>query len=161
MKSNTWITPTAVMSVAALMALAPDRPTSFIPEAEAQELQTDDSLRLCPLGDATLHGAYMAIGGGTVVGLGPVSFIGKLIYDGKGHITKVSTVSFVGQIITAPDSPTYTVHSDCTGTHVSGDGTQHYNFVVSPDGSKLEFIETDAGTAITGTITRMRTEDQF
>lgn len=47
------------------------------------------------------------------------------------------------------------IHNDCTGTHVSGDGTQHYNFVVSPDGSKLEFIETDAGTVITGTITRM------
>ena len=155
-KSITWIATTAVISAAAFTALAPDHHTSVIPQARAQALQADDAAPLCARGDATLHGAYMAIGGGTVVGLGPVSFIGKLIYDGKGHITKVSTVSFVGQIIIAPDSPTYTVHSDCTGTHVSEDGTQHYNFVVSPDGSKLEFIETDAGTAITGTITRMK-----
>ena len=153
-KSTAWLIPAAVVSGATLAALTLDRQVSVIAQAQAQGAD-----ELCPLGNATLHGAYMAIGGGTVVGLGPVSFIGKLIYDGKGHITKVSTVSFVGQIIIAPDSPTYTVHSDCTVTHVSGDGTQHYNFVVSPDGNKLEFIETDAGTAITGTITRMRSED--
>ena len=155
-KSIRWGVPAAVISVATLTALALDHHTSVIPQAGAQNLNTSEPEALCPRGDATLHGAYMAIGGGTVVGYGPVSFIGKLTYDGQGHITKVSTVSIVGQIITSPDSPTYTVHSDCIGTHVSGDGTQHYNFVVSPDGSKLEFIETDAGTVITGTITRMK-----
>jgi hypothetical protein len=154
-KSITWLTPAAVVSVVALTALSFDRDVSVIQQARAAALEAADSEARCPLGDATLRGTYMVIGGGTVVGYGPVAFVGKLAYDGKGHITKVSTVSFAGVISTSAETPTYTVHSDCTGNHTSGDGTQHYNFVVNPDGSKLEFIETDAGTAITGTATRM------
>jgi hypothetical protein len=155
-KSIAWLAPASVISVAALTALALDRDVSVIPHARAQDLNVTDQEALCPRGDATLLGTYMAIGGGTVVGFGPVAFVGKLTYHGDGHITKVSTVSFAGEISTSADTPTYTVHSDCTGTHTSGDGTQHYNFVVSPEGSKLVFVETDATTAITGTITRLR-----
>ena len=154
-KSITWLTPAAIVSVVAITALSLDRHASVIPQARATVLEAADSEALCPRGDATLRGTYMVTGGGTVVGYGPVAFIGKLVYDGKGHIAKVSTVSFAGVISTSAETPTYTVHSDCTGNHISGDGTQHYNFVVNPDGSKLEFIETDPGTAITGTATRM------
>ena len=158
-KSISWIAPTAVISVAAFTTLAFDRQTSVIRQAQAQALQSDDAVPPCPLGDATLHGNYMGIGGGNAIGIGPVAFVGKLAYDGKGHVTSLHTISFAGTILRPVDNATYTVHSDCTGIETSGDGTEHYNFVVSPDGSKLEFIETDAGTAITGTITRMRAED--
>ena len=33
----------------------------------------------CPGGDATLRGAYMSMGGGSVVGVGPVAFIGTIL----------------------------------------------------------------------------------
>ena len=160
-KSITWAAPAAVISVAALAALGLDRHASVIPRAQAQGLnapEPDDAL--CPRGNATLHGTYVATGGGTVVGLGPVAFVGRLTYHGNGHITKISTQSIAGVIYeNLREKPTYTVHSDCTGTHTSEDGSQHYNFVVSPNGRKLEFVETDPTTAITGTITRIARED--
>lgn len=155
-KSIAWVAPASVISVAVLTALALDRNVSVVPQAQAQGLSTPEPEALCPRGDATLYGAYMAIGGGTAIGVGPVAFVGKLTYDGKGHVTNPYTVSFAGAIYKLVDNGTYTVNSDCTGTYSSGDGTQHYNFVVNPDGSKVNFIETDAGTVISGTISRMR-----
>jgi hypothetical protein len=83
-KSIAWLAPASVISVAALTALALDRDVSVIPHARAQDLNVTDQEALCPRGDATLLGTYMAIGGGTVVGFGPVAFVGKLTYHGDG-----------------------------------------------------------------------------
>ena len=44
---------------------------------------------LCPFGNATLHGTYAVSGGGTVVGLGPVTSVGEVTYDGKGNSNAV------------------------------------------------------------------------
>ena len=61
-----WLAPTAVISVAALATLAPDRHFSIIPHAQAADLTAADSVARCPRGNATLLGAYMSMGGGTV-----------------------------------------------------------------------------------------------
>jgi hypothetical protein len=150
-KSIAWITPAAV-SVAVLAALALNRPVSIIPQARAGDLETE---ALCPRGDATLHGTYMSKGGGTVVGVGPVAFVGTVYFDGKGGITNPYTVSFAGTISRVVGSATYTVNSDCTATFTTTDNTQHFDMRVSPDGSKVDYIETDAGTVISGSGSRV------
>ena len=150
-KSIVWLAPIAVVSIAVLTALAFDWDVSVIPQAQAQGLEAP-----CPLGDATLHGAYMSKGGGTVVGVGPVAFIGTAYFDGKGGVTNPVTLSFGGTISRAVGQATYTVNSDCTATFTSADNTQHFDMRVSPGGSKLDYIETDPGTIISGSASRMQ-----
>jgi len=126
--------------------------------ALAPKARAGDVGAQCPGGDATLRGAYMSMGGGTVVGVGPVAFIGTIYLDGKGGIVNPFTASFGGTILRGSGPGTYTVNSDCTGTQTlqtpSG-GTQQYDFRVSPNGNKFDYIETDAGTVISGSATRV------
>ena len=120
-----------------------------------QALKAADADALCPLGNATLSGTYMLRGGGTIVGVGPVTVVGWLTYDGKGSVVKASmTASVNGAISTFPISGPYTVNSDCSGS-VEPSG-QHYNFVVSPDGKTVDWIETDPGTVSSGTEVRIK-----
>jgi hypothetical protein len=98
----------------------------------------------------------MVTGGGTIVGLGPVSAVGTITYDGKGNSTNTFTVSADGAIsrgvtVTGP----YTVNRDCTGSLTQSDGT-NYDMVVNPDGSMVFWIETDAGTILSGTEVKFR-----
>ena len=51
---------------------------------------------------------------------------------------------------------TYTVNSDCTATFTTADDTQHFDMRVSPNGSKLDYIETDPGTIISGSASRVQ-----
>lgn len=145
---------TSVISVAALTALALNRHVSVVPQVHAENMAQADSDALCPLGNATLRGTYMSIGAGTAVGVGPVTFVGKITYDGKGNSTNPFTGSFNGAIFKGLLTATYTVNSDCTGSLTASDGSSHYDFVVSPNGSKVNFIETDKGFVVSGTIAR-------
>jgi len=154
-KSIVWVTPVATISVAVLTALALDRQASVIPQAQAQALQAGASEALCPRGDATLRGTYMSKGGGSVVGVGTVAFIGTVYFDGKGGITNPYTVSFAGTISRVVGKATYTVKSDCTATFTTTDDTQHFDMRVSPDGRKVDYIETDASTVISGSASRV------
>ena len=152
-KSNVAV---AVISVATLAALALERQVTIISQVHAEDLTTADSEALCPRGDATLRGAYMSMGGGSVVGGVAVAFIGTVYFDGKGGITNPYTVSFGGTISRVVGKATYSVKSDCTATFTTVDGTQHFDMRVSPDGSKVEYIETDAGTVISGSASRVK-----
>ena len=155
-KSIRSATPAVLISVAALAAFASH--VSVIPQVQAQGLKALDSDgrdALCPRGNATLHGTYMSKGGGTVVGVGPVAFIGTVRFDGKGGVTNPFTLSLAGAISRLVGQATYTVKSDCSGTFTTTDDTQHYDIRVSPDGSGLDFIETDAGTVISGSASRV------
>ena len=153
--SIVWVTPVATISVAVLAALAIDRHASVIPQAQAQAQQAGVSEASCPRGDATLRGTYMSKGGGSVVGVGTVAFIGTVYFDGKGGITNPYTVSFAGTISRVVGKATYTVKSDCTATFTTTDDTQHFDMRVSPDGRKVDYIETDAGTVISGSASRV------
>jgi hypothetical protein len=146
----------SAISVAALTALALNRHVSVIPQVHAESLKQDDSEALCPLGNATLRGTYMSIGGGTAVGVGPVTFVGEINYDGKGNSTNPFTGSFNGAIFKGHLTASYTVNSDCSGSLTASDGSSHYDFVVSPDGRKVNFIETDKGFVVSGTIARFK-----
>jgi hypothetical protein len=108
----------------------------------------------CPLGNETLHGSYMSRGMGTRLGVGPVTAVGVVIYDGKGNVVNPYTVSVNGVILTGTSIGTYTVNSDCTASEAYTDGT-HYNDVVTPDGSRANWISTVPGRVVSGTEIRM------
>jgi len=109
---------------------------------------------LCPLGNATLHGTYVVSGGGTIVGLGPVTSVGEVTYDGLGKSNATFTVSLNGNVQTVTVPGTYTVSSDCTATAV--EGPSHYNFVITPNGNNVWWMATDTGVILSGTIIRLR-----
>ena len=111
----------------------------------------------CPLLNATLHGTYMSHGTGTVVGLGAVSAVGTITYDGDGNLVNPFTISLNGTISRLTQTGSYVVNADCTGTVVQGGA--HYDFVVASDGSTVFWMETDAGTVVTGTAVRMEARD--
>ena len=109
---------------------------------------------LCPLGNATLHGAYVVSGGGSIVGLGPVTSVGEVTYDGLGKSNATFTVSLNGNVQTVTVPGTYTVNPDCTATAV--EGPSHYNFVITPNGNNVWWMATDTGVILSGTIIRLR-----
>jgi hypothetical protein len=151
-KSTAWILSTATVSVAALAVLSLDRQVSPIPQAQAQGLTAES---LCPRGNATLRGVYMSRGGGTVIGLGPVAFQGTIYLDGKGGVVNPFTISFAGTISRQSPPGTYVLHSDCSGTMTLGGGAFNLDIRVSPDGNRLDYIQTDPGTVVSGTSSRV------
>ena len=124
-----------------------------------QAVKANDKDGHCPLRNETLKGTYMVTGGGTIVGVGPVSAVGTITYDGKGNSVNTFTVSADGAISKGVVTGPYTVNRDCTGTLDQSDGT-HYDMVVAPDGSTVFWIETDAGTIVSGTEVRLRHSDE-
>ena len=58
-------------------------------------------------------------GGGTVVGLGPVTSVGEVTYDGKGNSNAVDTASLNGTVHPVIVPGTYTVNPDCAVTAVA------------------------------------------
>ena len=125
--------------------------------AAPETLKAADADGECPRQNATLSGTYMSHGTGTVVDFGPVAAVGTITYDGKGNLINPFTVSFNGTISRITQTGSYTVNRDCTGTVVQGGS--HFDFVVAPDGSTVFWIETDAGTVVTGTAVRMKARD--
>jgi hypothetical protein len=123
--------------------------------AAPQALKAADPDAACPLQNATLRGTYIAQGTGSIVGVGPISTVGVMTFDGKGTGVLTSTLSLNGAISRGTFSGPYTVNSDCTMTMTLSNGT-NYDGVVAPDGSIGNWIETDTGTVLSGTIRRIR-----
>jgi hypothetical protein len=109
----------------------------------------------CSKLNATLHGTYIVSGGGTIIGVGPVTALGQHTWDGQGSTVANNTISANGNVFLATVTGTFTINADCTGSLAESDGS-HYNLVVSPDGNTLSWIETDAGTVLSGTEVRLR-----
>ena len=114
---------------------------------------------LCPFDNATLHGTYSVSGGGTVVGLGPVTSVGEVTYDGKGNSNAAYTASLNGKIVPVVVPGTYTVNPDCTATAV--EASSHFNFVITPDGNTVWWMATDTGTVLSGVIIRLHPLGEF
>ena len=112
----------------------------------------------CPQGNATMNGTYEVSGSGTVAGVGPIAVVGEVTYNGDGTgVTVSSTVSVNGATAkTSGVAATFTVNSDCTGSKTFGSGpsAQHYDFVITPDGSKITWIVTDNGVVLMGSALR-------
>ena len=122
--------------------------------AAPRSLKAADGNALCPLGNATLRGTYMSNGAGFIVGVGPLASAGLITFDGKGNHVNTYSSSVNGTITRgATISGPYAVNSDCTGSaNLSG---SNYDFVVSPDGSRVYWVATNPGTVFSGTIIRL------
>ena len=70
----------------------------------------------------------------------------------RGILNSMSGVN--GAISKGTASGPYNVKSDCTMTMTLSNGTT-YDGVVAPDGSAGDWIETDTGTVLSGTVTRI------
>ena len=75
-----------------------------------------------------------------------------MYFDGKGGVVNPFTISVSGAISREDLTATYTVKSDCTATL---NGANNFDMRVSPDGSKVDYIETDAGTVVSGSASRV------
>jgi len=107
--------------------------------------------------NSTMRGIYIASGEGmvgTAPAFSPIAAVSLVIYSGDGTGMLVSGTRIVaGQAVTLSNVPaTFTVNSDCTGSKTIGATT--YNFVITPDGSKITWIVTSAGVTMMGTGVR-------
>jgi hypothetical protein len=107
--------------------------------------------------DASLHGSYGYSFDGTVIGIGPAAGSGVITFDGEGNLSGADTLSLNGTIIPRTLTGTYAVQANCTGSvtlEVSTGDIFHLEFVIVDSGRELRFIQTDAGTVITGAAIR-------
>jgi hypothetical protein len=106
--------------------------------------------------NATMSGTYVMSASGTVDGV-PIAVIAKVTYDGHGNGSALETVSLGGTIYAdVAATGTFAVNSDCTGTKEfkSPLGNSNYSFVITPDGGRITWIETDTGTTLNGVALR-------
>jgi len=91
---------------------------------------------------------------GTIVGTGPVGYVGQVTIDGKGGLKGTVTVSLNGTVTSGVAlSGTYTEASTCLGTtQITAPGTLNLNTVVIDGGKQILQIETDNNTVVTGFI---------
>ncbi len=112
--------------------------------------------------NATMHGTY-ALSAGGFAGGAPFAVAGEVIYDGHGNGKLVTeTVSLNGTIVRGiSGTGVFTVNSDCTGskTFTTTAGAASFDFVITADGSKIVWIATDPGVALTGTGVRLNHRD--
>jgi len=100
---------------------------------------------------ATLHGTYLFANDGVALrGNNQDRFAnaGMDVYDGNGHVRSIYTLSVNGTISRfSRVTGTYTVNPNCTGTARYSDGTRYDQFV-APDGSQVAFVQTNPGTVV-------------
>ena len=133
---------------AALLALFPNS-KRIVPVAHAQSGSSD----------ATLTGNYPFVytgngaRGHSVRGQNiiPGAVVGVLTFDGAGNFTASYTEVFNGSASTTsvPDTGTYTVNSDCTGTTTDSTIGIHFNIVTVGGGAEVFGIQTDPGNTDT------------
>ena len=135
----------SLLALAAFAALTPQAIKAEAPET-------------CSKGNSVMNGMYVMSGNGTVVGVGPVVMVGEVIYNGDGTGTLLSVTKNVnGMVLSASKVPvTYTVNPDCTGSKTVGSGasSNHFDFVITPDGATITWVGTDASTIISGKAKR-------
>ena len=105
-----------------------------------------------PCSNASLQGTYGFHAFGSIVSPGnpatPLAVIGVYTLDGSGNWTANLTVDDNGTIIKpAPQSGTYVVNADCTGTLSSNSGGS-YAIVVVSGGSEFYQIRTDPASRV-------------
>ncbi len=106
--------------------------------------------------NATMKGTYVLSQTGTIVSVGPSAVVGKVTYDGQGNGAATLTQSVNGVISRQVTiTGTYTVNPDCTGSKTFAGGAVNFDFMITPDGRTITFIETDPGTVGSGQANRM------
>lgn len=109
--------------------------------------------------NALVQGAYAYAISGWVTSSGLHAFAdnGKLVANGQGTFSGVSNSSLDGDISQRTLTGTYRVNADCTGSAIFRDTLGNVlglDFSLAGAGRQIQFIETDAGTAISGIAMR-------
>ncbi len=133
---------------AALLVLFPNS-KRIVPVAHAQS----------GCSDATLTGNYPfvytgngapghSVSGRNII---PGAVVGVLAFDGAGIVTASYTAVFNGHAFgtSAPDTGTYVLNSDCTGTITDATIGIHFNIVTAGGGAEVFGIQTDPGNTDT------------
>lgn len=117
--------------------------------------------------DAILDGAYQWSVAGYVLGQNPVNGnIGDFqplveasfaVFDGHGTITNLVSTDNVsgGGSFTLTGTGTYSVNPDCSGDltfNITGGGSTKLHLVIHRDGENFDFVHTDPGVIIAGTM---------
>jgi hypothetical protein len=94
---------------------------------------------------ATLDGTYLfAFDGVEIKGNDeqvPFAIAGYAVFDGNGKAKGVDSSNFNGEVTRKePDSASYTVKADCTGTVTFRDDSQ-IDVFIAPDGSMFTFVQ--------------------
>jgi hypothetical protein len=116
-------------------------------------------------GESTLRGGY----GSNITGsffLSPTAFVpiasvGRMVFDGSGNVAGTDTNSFNGAISRYPFTGTYVVNNDCTGTleiTLANGFVITNDIVIVDDGSEVNLVQTNPGTAATGVLKRQRNQ---
>jgi hypothetical protein len=97
--------------------------------------------------ESSLRGPYGFQIKGTIVGVGPIGGVARLVFDGAGNFTQTDNVTVNGSkiVVDRPGSGTYVVNSDCTGTQTLNAGGQvtHTTFVIAENGQEVFDIVTN------------------
>jgi hypothetical protein len=128
--------------------------------ASASGTASATSAPLCS--NATLHGTYtFASEGWTVTKSAstPSSTAGFDNFNGAGTSTGVASFTVDGATVNnnTPDTATYTLKTGCTGKIVynNAGSLAHFDIYASPSGQSFSFVETDPGSVLAGTETRV------
>src|SRR5262245_24680072 len=85
--------------------------------------------------------------------------IARLKFDGYGNISGYSGINLQGSWLQANISGRYTVDAECTASlsFTSAAGTvQNFSAVIAGQGDSVFFIQTDAGTGVSGLLKKVR-----
>jgi hypothetical protein len=114
----------------------------------------------CVQQNAIMNGTYVMTASGSITGFGAYASVAEVIYDGQGNGLIVALTESINGAIDRQQGTTgvYTVNADCTGNKTFGAGAsaQHFDFVITPDGSTITWISTGPGATIIGTAVRMK-----
>lgn len=109
---------------------------------------------------ADLHGAYgFQLTGQTTISGEPQPSVtlGSLVFDGQAGVTGTSSVKFAGLLLGNPVTGAYEAHTDCSVSWTLQDDSgadQHFSGVVSADGTRVQFRQTDPGGPQDGLLVR-------
>jgi hypothetical protein len=149
---------------AAFTALTVKSPIRVIPVAKASEgcsVKTPHGTYGGVLSALTLPGAppIPASTPQPITAFQPFEVLQLVSFDGTGSFQTSITASVGGTPAQSfPDSGTYTVNANCTGSLATASGFT-FDFIIFHHGKEIRFIETDGTGVLAATWTRMQDED--
>ena len=87
----------------------------------------------------------------------PVVSLGRLTFDGAGNVTGIATFSFTGLNLGNPVAGTYEARADCSLSWTLRDesgNAQHFDGIVTSDGRRAEFYQSDPGSPFGGILSK-------
>jgi hypothetical protein len=87
----------------------------------------------------------------------------RFVFDGAGNLSGTSTADFGGSSFPVTFTGTYSVKPNCTGNltvDAGANGIIHRDLVVVDGGREVEFVSTDSGLVIAGSMKKQRTDEE-